>query len=193
MNNSIEWLLDRIVPVRNAMKPPEFAMLSMLAIQRKTVIEVGAYCGALTKLFCTYAQRVFAIDHFVGDSSIGHLDPAVARAEFEANNRQSLDAGRLTLLAMDSADGAAELCRRGVEADLVWIDAAHDYEHVRRDVEAYKPLLRPDGLLCGHDACDQFPGVIRAVDELCPGALWYPTSFWLWWPDMPDFSTEGAA
>lgn len=56
------------------------------------------------------------------------------------------------------------------EADIVFLDASHDYKSVARDIEAWLPHVAEHGVLCGHDMCNQFPGVERAVKELCDDA-----------------------
>lgn len=50
--------------------------------------------------------------------------------------------------------------------NFVYIDGAHDYESVSRDVNAWWARLAPVGVLAGHDWCDEHPGVRRAVMEL---------------------------
>ena len=50
--------------------------------------------------------------------------------------------------------------------DFVFIDASHDYNSVKGDIEYYTPKLKPNGWLCGHDM--DFPGVNKAVNELLP-------------------------
>jgi hypothetical protein len=37
--------------------------------------------------------------------------------------------------------------------DLVFIDGNHGYSHVKQDIRAWLPKVRPGGVLCGHD-CD---------------------------------------
>lgn len=52
--------------------------------------------------------------------------------------------------------------------DWVYIDANHQYEFVKSDLEAYYPLVKPGGFLCGDDYGEQGwweVGVEDAVDE----------------------------
>lgn len=52
--------------------------------------------------------------------------------------------------------------------DFVYIDAAHDYENVKKDIHAWEPKVRKGGIVSGDDYYE-FPsghgGVIPAVDE----------------------------
>lgn len=47
--------------------------------------------------------------------------------------------------------------------DFVFIDGSHRYEDVRADIAAWRPLVKPGGVLAGHDY--QHPGVQPAVHE----------------------------
>lgn len=65
-------------------------------------------------------------------------------------------------------------------ADIVFIDAAHDFENVLRDIRAWWPHVRDGGYLCGHDYQHPFPEVMRAVAAsfsllrvaVCPDSVW---------------------
>jgi hypothetical protein len=50
------------------------------------------------------------------------------------------------------------------QISYVFIDAAHDYESVKADLEAWVPRIGPGGFIAGHDYFDA-PGVKQAVDE----------------------------
>lgn len=52
---------------------------------------------------------------------------------------------------------------------FVYIDAAHDYKSVKRDIAAWRGKVKRGGWLCGHDY-GVFPGVKKAVDEIFPDA-----------------------
>eukprot|EP00415_Alexandrium_ostenfeldii_P000839 UN0839 len=47
--------------------------------------------------------------------------------------------------------------------DLVFLDARHDYQAVVEDMDAWRPKLRPGGILAGHDFSWMFPPVAMAV------------------------------
>jgi predicted O-methyltransferase YrrM len=49
-------------------------------------------------------------------------------------------------------------------ADIIFIDADHSYESVKKDILKYTPKLKKGGLLTGHDI--DYPGVNKAVKEL---------------------------
>jgi hypothetical protein len=65
--------------------------------------------------------------------------------------------------------------------DLVFIDAEHDYENVRKDILAWDPLIKEGKIICGHDYASREKGVIKAVNEIYgkdnievihPGSVW---------------------
>lgn len=49
--------------------------------------------------------------------------------------------------------------------DFVYIDANHQYEYVRNDIELWTKKVKTNGYVCGHDYFDKFPGVIKATNE----------------------------
>ena len=52
--------------------------------------------------------------------------------------------------------------------DFIFIDAVHTYKYAKEDIIAWLPKVKSGGVLAGHDYCERFPGVIRAVDEIFP-------------------------
>lgn len=52
--------------------------------------------------------------------------------------------------------------------DFVFIDAAHDYHSVKKDIENWLPKVKSGGIIAGHDYTSKWPGVNKAVDELLP-------------------------
>ncbi len=77
--------------------------------------------------------------------------------------------------SVDAATGIAD-----GSLDFAFIDADHEEPSVRADIEAWRPKIRPGGMLLGHDAQDKFPGVLAAIDDLCKGWTLLPDHVWAW-------------
>jgi hypothetical protein len=142
------------------------------------VAEVGNWFG---RSLCFLAQecrrlgkrvKFYAIDTFRGElNQPEHQDIVAAhggsiRSAFEANLAKCGVAEDVTILEGDSAAMAAAVADGTL--DFCYIDAAHDYASVRRDIAAWLPKVKPAGCLAGHDA--QHEEVVRAVKELLPAA-----------------------
>lgn len=166
--------------------------LAEQAARHQTIVELGVWKGRSTACLAEHtAGTVFAIDHFHGSRkgrSTVHSQATTTEgraeliAETTANLKEFIDAGKLYLIEQ-SGDVAATILQdvlRHRPADMVFIDADHDYEAISGDIRTYRPLLRPGGLLCGHDV--GWEGVDRAINELLPGwkrapdcCVWYLT------------------
>lgn len=144
-----------------------------------TFIEVGVWMGRSLIYLVQECLRLgktgirfVAIDTFVGEQDQPAHSAIVAehggslRATFEANLERCGVAGSVTIIEGDSAESAAAFADGSIAG--IFIDAAHDYESVRRDVAAWMPKVCPGGILSGHDA--QHEPVQRAVTELIPDA-----------------------
>jgi predicted O-methyltransferase YrrM len=69
----------------------------------------------------------------------------------------------ITPLALDAASAGVALRRLGVQADVIHIDAAHDFDACYGDLKNYWPLIADTGVMI----CDDYvlwPGVTRAVN-----------------------------
>jgi hypothetical protein len=97
--------------------------------------------------------------------------------------------GRLEWLYHRSLTGA-ELCRDkfgqradDLGVDFVFIDAAHEFQAVREDLEAWERIVRHGGLLCGHDY--DMMAVKMAVNEFAEARKLkvihaaYPADVWM--------------
>jgi len=62
--------------------------------------------------------------------------------------------------------------------DLVFIDADHSYDSVKKDILAWLPKVKRGGVLCGHDYGNpEHGGVEKAVKELLPCHYFEPNCF----------------
>jgi len=63
--------------------------------------------------------------------------------------------------------------------DLVFLDADHHYDSVRRDIQVWLPKVRKGGILTGHDYTERFVGVRKAVDEYFNGQVEISSEVWI--------------
>lgn len=68
-------------------------------------------------------------------------------------------------LPMSSTVGARLLHGLGIEADVIYVDAAHEEEELTLDLMLFWPVLRPGGVMFGDDYVSRWSGVMRAVDR----------------------------
>ncbi len=138
--------------VLDAMGDEDREVLQGLAKGRDVIIEVGTFLGAGTValLEANETGRVIAVDTFK------HLPGLMAGQSFTTaealivlTQRLEKFGNRATVIAGESLAVAAMF--QTDFADMVFIDAAHDYENVKADILAWSRVLKPGGVLCGHD------------------------------------------
>ena len=85
--------------------------------------------------------------------------------QFLANVMLTENHDCITPFPIASLHAARYLKRKNILADLVYLDASHDYADVRADIVSFWERLRPGGVLLGDDFHAHWHGVVRAVDE----------------------------
>lgn len=135
------------------------------------LVEVGCWKGRSTAFLLVEAYRqspqirVYAVDTWRGSPEHAgdpHVQAGTLYQEFLKNVEPVSQ--RLTSMAMPSLQATGWF--NDGSLDGVFIDAAHEYEAVRQDILAWRPKVRPGGILAGHDFAAGWPGVDRAVTEI---------------------------
>lgn len=137
-------------------------------------VEIGSWKGQSISCLAQALQnrgktgvKLYAVDTFKGErTQPSHLADVAknggsVRHIFEANIQAAGVAEMVTIIESDSVQ-AASLFKNGELAGC-FIDAAHEYEPVKADLEAWIPKVAEGGIIAGHD----YPhvGVKRAVNE----------------------------
>lgn len=120
--------------------------------------EVGVFAGYYSKVLLENIPelKLLAVDNWEGSWGRSRDDAYKALG----NNPQ------VRIIEKSSVEAASQVPDDSL--DFVYIDAAHDYEHVKQDIEAWYPKVRAGGVLCGDDYYHMRSGntgVIDAVDE----------------------------
>lgn len=162
----------------------ELEYLAGLAEQCQCIAEIGSWQGRSTSALAAHTKGiVVCIDTFQG--SVEHqaqLKGKPASGVYHAFCSNTSRYDNVWPLLANSLSAARTLSHGPMRFDLIFIDASHDYESVKADIQAWLPLLAPGGILAGHDYMRW--GVKNAVRQLVPKHRLVPnTSIW---------STEGA-
>lgn len=180
MTGKLNTNVERAAKISGWMSLEELGWLAEQAVTRNIVVEFGAWQGRSSTVLAT-AKQLLCIDTWAGSAEhqqiiAGGLDIWL---EWQHNMKDypNVTAHRIDLADKNAVNSLCATIESEGGADMVFIDASHDYESVRRDISIAMKMLKPEGLLCGHDYSRHWPGVVKAVDELIPnrelcGAIW---------------------
>lgn len=154
-------------------------------------IEIGCWEGKSTCSLVNkfYPDTVIAVDTWKGDGGDHATNKILKERDVYAQFRKNLLALTKNNVKVEKKDCFEFLKEYNGKIKFIHIDAAHDYDSVKRTIEAIKDKVVPGGVICGDDfvgAWDGSPGlnggVERAVKELLPG---FKTdyNFWYWVKD----------
>lgn len=148
---------------------------------RVLAAEIGVHCGETSEVLLRSFRQLSLtmIDAWTsygnvaysatGDRCASMTNEEHARNKAAALARTEFATERRTVLHCSSLEAAVLI--KDHSLDVVFIDAAHDYASVFQDIVAWRPKVRPGGLLSGHDFAHPRDrrgifGVRRAVEEI---------------------------
>jgi predicted O-methyltransferase YrrM len=132
--------------------------------QSSVALEIGVYKGC-SMIFLSKAclargiTRIFGMDLFTGTDSWHQTFDTYQDAQSRIRSYGLSDS--ITLIRSHSQDYAWS-----ESLDVLHLDADHEYEAVRRDIEKYSPFVTEGGLIVFDDYDVSHPGVREAVHGL---------------------------
>lgn len=153
----------------------ERKFLAQLAAGRSAVVEVGVHEGATSELLRCAMRRdgtLYLVDPYKNAVRLETL-LGFSFAEYVARRTLRACDGEVKFIKEYSAAVADRLFGK-LEADLVFIDAAHDYESVTEDFLKWSRLLKRNGIMAFHDSrpCGARPdlpasaGPVRLMEDI---------------------------
>ncbi|KAI3444361.1 hypothetical protein Pfo_001026 [Paulownia fortunei] len=144
-------------------------------VQPKIIIEVGTFLGASATHMAGLTQKlglntlIVCIDDFRGwpgyydeEKSMKMVNgDSLLLYQFMQNVVKVNATESILFLPFSTGTALGGLCEWGVYGDLVEIDAAHDFHSAWIDINNAYKILRPGGVLFGHDYV--WVGVRKAV------------------------------
>lgn len=169
-------------------QPNQYDILREISVGKKKFLEVGSWVGQSTSIMGTEVLKaggeIHVVDSWMGNPGTG-LDSFAAGNDvysiFESNMKEVGIFDIITIHRGYSQDVYKEIPDNYF--DLIYIDASHIYEDVKRDIINYYPKLAIGGTFAGHDfeskeydeGCinqdyvnNKHHGVIKAVLEFFP-------------------------
>ncbi|KAI3731809.1 hypothetical protein L1987_62999 [Smallanthus sonchifolius] len=149
-------------------------------VKPKTIIEIGTFLGASAIHMAELTQQlglqtgIICIDDFRGWPGLPSQFRDIKMIngntmllyQFMQNVVQANATKTVIFLPFSTGSALEKLCERGVFADLIEVDAGHDFHSAWSDINRAYKLLRPGGVIFGHDyytGADN-RGVKRAVN-----------------------------
>lgn len=172
---------------KNQIHKDQIPVLYKLAdmVNAKKVIEIGSWVGESTSHWATAVKDrggiVYSVDWFQGNYGTD-LNPIAEKIDVYSifiNNLTELGLRDFVRVFYMESSEAVKFIDDG-SMDIVFIDASHEYNNVKRDIELWYPKVKEGGIICGHD-CEsrewderyihqdvhdhKHHGVIKAVNE----------------------------
>jgi len=128
------------------------------------MLEIGSYKGESTFMFASSGifKEIHCIDPHLGNEEANDIlqeDWKNVKQEFETNIRYF---NNITL----HSDFSYNIINKFEDRyfDFIYIDASHEYQDVKKDIELYLPKCKH--IIGGHDYQPEWPGVVKAVNEI---------------------------
>lgn len=142
------------------------------------MLEIGSYKGESTFMFASLGifSEIHCIDPHEGKEESNLLFNETwdnVEKEFKLNTRHFNNITHYKEYSYNISDIFSD-----GYFDFIYIDGAHDYESVKKDIKLYTPKTKQ--LIGGHDYQKEWPGVVRAVNEAFqePFKI-YPDDSWI--------------
>ena len=137
-----------------------------LKLKNKTMVEVGVYAGESAEIFAQYCAQVYAIDPWLVGMSLADGAGSPEYLEMIPEVEQAFDERIKTIpniKKIKAFDYEVISMFHDETLDFVYIDALHTEAEMLRQIDAWLPKIKPGGAIGGHDFCDYFSGIKKAV------------------------------
>ena len=125
-----------------------------------TAVEVGTHRGIYARIFLSRwkGKTLYCVDPW--EEAVGYEDQA-QHLEHSTGDRVrdyqycvrylSLFKGRVEIIKGTSMEALRKLHRENIRPDFVYLDGNHEPPHVEVDIKEWWDILKPGGVLAGHD------------------------------------------
>jgi len=149
--------------------------------------EIGDYKGdnALEMLKNLSISKLLLIDPYLAYSEYTDVNWS-SKLQTDYDNYWNTAHEKLANYPVEFIREKSQSIKINVPIDFVYIDGNHSYAYAKYDTERYYGFLNKGGVLSGDNYTYDYPGVMKAVNELCSlGRLELHLKYWGqsrdWW------------
>lgn len=135
------------------------------------VLELGSWLGKSTRFIAQKAKHatILTVDHWKGTTQITNDAPECA-AKLPTLYESFLSncweyKSRIVPMKTTTLEAIDEVHKAGIVPDVIYLDAAHDYESVRAELGKCLGYFQDKTIFVGDDFSPKWDGVMRAVWE----------------------------
>ena len=129
-------------------------------ITKDTVmVEVGSFSGISSELFALHCKKINCVDMWAEYNEIPSTEMIEGERRFD---ELVIKYSNIKKIKLSSEE--ASYTFKDKSLDFIYIDAAHDYDAIKKDILFWKNKVKNNGFIAGHDFV--ISGVSKAVVEI---------------------------
>ena len=148
--------------------------------EESVCVEIGSFIAESSKLIAEKCSKLYCVDPWNNNFVNINMDESIAESFFDNRTK---DVKNIIKIKDFSTNYSKKIKNKSI--DFVYIDGMHDYDNVKADILAWLPKIKDNGIICGHDFYEDFPGCIEAVREVLgePHIVFDDTSWFIFMND----------
>jgi hypothetical protein len=176
-----------------------FSIVTLLGCVENPVVmvELGCWAGASTIALGVFGidigvKKFYTVDNFKGEDIFTLKEEDGLPREILNRNLEVTGLKDFVNVIESDSSKAADLFEDN-SVDFIFIDADHKYYGIKKDLIAWYPKVKENGIFCGHDFEDlewddkhieedfydgRHHGVIKATQEIFSRVNWLPHKIW---------------
>jgi predicted O-methyltransferase YrrM len=164
------------------------------ANENTVFVEIGAWKGVSTIFMASSIKKLdknikfYTVDTWKGSQGTDLGSDMLMEKELNKNNGDMFNVFFQNIKNADLCNYVIPLRMLSSQAchffnpesiDFLYIDAAHDYNSIKDDINNWHPKVKKHGIIAGHDYSKAWPGVVKAVNESLKNIVVIP-EWWIW-------------
>jgi predicted O-methyltransferase YrrM len=172
--------ISKALQIAGWMSKIELTWLALSAQKCDIIVEIGSFLGKSARALADNSSnncKIYCVDPWTG--YYPNVTPLVNTAvfpEFVMNLSDHIKADKV--IPIREYSDCFDIPYIMGKVDMFFIDGDHTYVGAKEDIKLALTYLKPDGLLCGHDYSNKWPGVMKAVTERVPNFQIEDTIWW---------------